>query len=68
MEKPLREWEERLPEKHFARIHRACIINLEFVEKVESWFNRSYQIYLQNSREPLTVSRRYAAKLKEKFG
>lgn len=68
IEKPLREWEERLPEKHFARIHRACIVNLEFVEKVESWFNRSYQIYLQNSREPLTVSRRYAAKLKEKFG
>ncbi len=68
VEKPLREWEERLPEKHFARIHRACIINLEFVEKVENWFNRSYQIYLQNSREPLIVNRRYAAKLKEKFG
>lgn len=68
VEKPLREWEERLPERHFVRIHRAAIINLEFVEKVESWFNRSYQIYLQNSREPLTVSRRYAAKLKEKFG
>lgn len=68
VEKPLREWEERLPEKHFARIHRACIVNLEYVERVESWFNRSYQIYLQNLREPLTVSRRYAARLKEKFG
>lgn len=67
-EKPLREWEARLPEKHFARIHRGAIVNLECVERVESWFNRSYQIYLQNNREPLAVSRRYAAKLKEKFG
>lgn len=68
VEKPLREWEARLPEKHFARIHRACIVNLESIERVDSWFNRSYQIYLQNNCEPLTVSRRYAAKLKEKFG
>ncbi|HEX8289070.1 MAG TPA: LytTR family DNA-binding domain-containing protein [Pyrinomonadaceae bacterium] len=68
VEKSLREWEARLPEKHFVRIHRAAIINLEYVEKVEDWFNRSYQIYLQNAREPLTASRRYAAKLKEKFG
>ena len=68
VEKPLREWEARLPEKHFVRIHRTAIVNLESIERVESWFNRSYQIYLQNNREPLTVSRRYAAKLKEKFG
>jgi two-component system LytT family response regulator len=67
-EKPLREWEARLPEKHFVRIHRGCIINLESIERVESWFNRSYQIYLQNNREPLAVSRRYAAQLKQKFG
>ena len=68
IEKPLREWETRLPEKHFIRIHRTSIINLECVERLESWFNRSYQIYLQNNREPLTVSRRYAAQLKQKFG
>jgi two-component system, LytTR family, response regulator len=68
VEKPLREWEVRLPDKHFARIHRNCIVNLELVERVEHWFNRSYQIFLQRGSEPLTVSRRYAAKLKEKFG
>jgi two-component system LytT family response regulator len=68
VEKPLREWEARLPDKHFARIHRNCIVNLELVERVESWFNRSYQIFLHRGKEPLTVSRRYAAKLKEKFG
>ena len=68
VEKPLREWEARLPEKFFARIHRNCIVNLEYVERVESWFNRSHQLFLRGYAEPLTVSRRHAARLKEKFG
>jgi len=66
--KPLKEWEERLPENHFTRIHRSRIINLEYVERVESWFNRSYRIHLQRIKEPLVMSRRYAARLKAKFG
>lgn len=65
--KPLKEWENRLPEKHFVRIHRSNIVNLEFVERVETWFGRSYRIYLRHTKEPMTVSRRYAAQLKLKF-
>lgn len=65
--KALKEWEDRLPEKYFLRIHRSTIINLEFVEKIETWFGRSYQVYLQGMKEPVTVSRRYAAQLKLKF-
>lgn len=65
--KPLKEWEDRLPEKYFVRIHRSTIVNLEFIEKVETWFSRSYQIYLHEMKEPLQVSRRYASQLKLKF-
>lgn len=67
IEKPLREWEERLPEKHFLRIHRQTIINLEEIEEIETWFNRTFQVRLKNFREKLAVSRRYAVKLKQKF-
>lgn len=67
VEKPLREWETRLPEKHFLRIHRQTIINLEQVEEIETWFNRSFQVRLRNYSENLAVSRRYAVKLKNKF-
>ncbi|HEX8247919.1 MAG TPA: LytTR family DNA-binding domain-containing protein [Pyrinomonadaceae bacterium] len=66
-EKSLREWEERLPEKHFLRIHRQTIINLEEIEHIESWFNRTFQIRLKNYRESFPVSRRYAVKLKNRF-
>lgn len=65
--KSLKEWEDRLPDKYFVRIHRSTVINLEFIEKVETWFSRSYQIHLREMKEPLTVSRRYAAQLKLKF-
>lgn len=68
IEKSLREWELRLPEKHFVRIHRSTIINIEHIQRIEGWFNRSYQIYLPNIPEPFVVSRRCAAKLKNKFG
>ncbi|MBX7172653.1 MAG: LytTR family DNA-binding domain-containing protein [Pyrinomonadaceae bacterium] len=65
--KSLKEWEDRLPEKYFVRIHRSTIVNLEFIEKVETWFSRSYQIHLREMKEPLTVSRRYASQIKLKF-
>jgi two-component system LytT family response regulator len=65
--KPLSEWEERLPEKHFARVHRSTIINIEFVERVEKSFNYSYEVYLHGVIEPFTMSRRYAARLKDKM-
>jgi two-component system LytT family response regulator len=67
LEKPLREWEERLPEKHFLRIHRQTIINLEEIEEIETWFNRTFQVRLKNAGAPLAVSRRYAVKLKSRF-
>lgn len=65
--KTMTEWEERLTPKYFSRIHRSTIVNLEYIEKVEKWFNSSYRVYLKDIKEPLQMSRRYAAKLKERF-
>ena len=65
--KPMVEWEERLTPKYFVRIHRSTIVNLEYVEKVEKWFNASYHVYIQNQSEPFQMSRRYASRLKERF-
>jgi len=68
IEKPLKEWEERLPEKHFIRIHRSTIINLNEIESIETLNNRTMEVSLKNVTRFFSVSRRYAAKLKEKFG
>lgn len=65
--KSLNDWMQRLPEKYFTRIHRSTIVNIECVERLEQWFNNSYQVYLKGIEEPLTMSRRYAAQLKERM-
>jgi len=65
--KSLKDWEIRLPNNYFVRIHRNAIINLEYVDRVEGWFNYSYKVYLKEIDEPLVISRRYAAKLKERM-
>ena len=63
----LSDWENRLPAKNFLRIHRSTIINLEYVERVEKSFNNSHTVLLRGIRELFAVSRRYAAKIKDKF-
>lgn len=66
--KSMKEWETRLPEQYFCRIHRSTILNMEYVEKVEEWFNHSFRVYCTGIEEPFVMSRRYAVKLKEKLG
>jgi len=66
--KSMKEWETRLPMQHFIRIHRSSIINMEFIERIEEWFNYSFRIYLKGLEEPYVISRRYAARLKERLG
>ncbi len=65
--KTLKDWEAILPKKHFVRIHRSTLINLDFVDKTEKWFNYSYRVFLKGVEEPLIMSRRYTAKLKRMF-
>ena len=66
--KSLREWEQRLPARQFVRIHRSTIVNLEHVERLERSSQASQLVYLRGLAEPLTMSRRFGAKLRERFG
>ena len=59
----LKQWEETLDKKHFLRIHRSCLINLNYAQRVEKRSQGQYQIFMAGMEEPLDVSRRYASKL-----
>jgi two-component system LytT family response regulator len=67
-ERSLREWEARLPERHFLRIHRQTMVNLDQIEGIEAAVNRMAQVKLRSIAAPLDVSRRYAVKLRRRFG
>lgn len=66
--KSMKEWEERLPTDFFCRIHRSSIVNTEYIDKIDKYFNNSYKISLKGVKEPLIISRRYAKKIKSLFG
>ena len=65
--KSMKEWEERLPNDFFCRIHRSSIVNTEVIDKIDKYFNNSYKISLKGVKESLIISRRYAKKIKGLF-
>lgn len=67
IKKTLADVENIIPGNKFIRIHRSHIINLDFVDKIEKWFNNSYRVYLKNLTEPLEMSRRYSSIIKNRF-
>jgi two-component system LytT family response regulator len=65
--KPLKDWEQLLPERHFARIQRSAIINCAQVARFEPWFNGACQVHLKPLAQPLVMSRRYARSFRTRF-
>src|SRR5687768_17704588 len=66
--KPIGEWEARLPAHQFVRIHRSAIVNIDYVERIDDWFHAAHLVHVRGSPEPLHMSRRYAAALRDRFG
>lgn len=66
--RPLKEWEARLPEKSFARIHRSALVNVAFVERVERGPGGGGEVFVRGLGEALPLSRAHAASLRSRFG
>ena len=60
----LNSFEDRLDPEFFFRANRKFIINLQWVSKVENWFNGGLQVELREG-EKIEVSRRQAIRFKE---
>jgi len=65
----LDELERSLDPAHFARSHRAYIVNLSKVEKVVPMFNENYELILKDqARTHIPLARRNAKEFKKKLG
>lgn len=62
--KTLNALDERLSPTSFFRANRQQIINLQYIEKIEPFFNAGFLIYLKDGTK-VEVSRRQAVKFKE---
>lgn len=58
--------EERIPVRHFFRVNRQQIVNIDQVISVEPWINGGYRLALK-SGEHIEVSRRHTSRFKEIF-
>ena len=63
----MNEWDNRLPEKVFCRIHRSYIINLDYIEHTQKLSSNTAVIYLKGIENPFKVSRIYYQRMKEKY-
>lgn len=61
--------EQELDPNRFARIHRAILLNTDYVEEAHAWFGGRLVIRLRDGkRTELTVARDRVRELKERLG
>ncbi len=63
--KTLKQWELELPPAFFIRIHRSSIVNLKFIEKVETYSKTYHQVRMKHIKGPFEVSRNCFKNLKK---
>ncbi|MGH9509615.1 MAG: LytR/AlgR family response regulator transcription factor [Terriglobales bacterium] len=59
--------ETKLDTRHFMRIHRSTIVNLERIKELQPWFHGDYVVLLRDGTR-LTLSRGYREKLQQVMG
>jgi len=60
-------YEKKLPGAKFLRVHRAYIINKNYIKEIQPWFNHTYQVTLENKLK-VPVSRSYIKEFKSELG
>jgi two-component system LytT family response regulator/two-component system response regulator LytT len=61
----LNELYSKLDSKIFFRCHKSYILNLNFIETIEPWFNSTFNINLKCCKDVIPVSRKYSKKFKD---
>jgi two-component system, LytTR family, response regulator len=67
VQKSMAEWEARLPERHFCRIHRSTIVNIRYVERIDELPGGTLGVVLRGAETVLVASRRQAQALRHRL-
>ena len=65
--KSLKNWVAVLPARSFLQIHRATIININFIDKIVKTNERTYTVHLKYISETFNFSHRYANIMRRTF-
>lgn len=61
------EWENRLPEHNFCRIHRSTIINFDYILKILPNSTGTADVIMQDNNKSFTISRNCFKKIKDRY-
>jgi len=64
---PLKDLESRLAPFHFIRIHKAYLVNLDYVIRLTPWFHGAFHLKLKGTDQMLPVSRGYVKSLRSRI-
>ncbi len=67
MKRSLNNWEEKLSDTGFIRVHRKIIINVDNIESIDKWFKGTYKIKLKDYPNPVYSSQRYSTIIRKRF-
>lgn len=65
--KKLYELKDMLSNSSFVQINKGTLVNIDFVKSVQAEFSGNYTLRLKNSKEILTISRKYFKEFKNKI-
>lgn len=69
VDQTIKELEHRLDPVRFVRIHRAVLVNVDWIKELSTWFGGKMVVILKDAQQTqLTVARERVAELKEKLG
>lgn len=63
----LKDFETRLKDFSFFRIHKSYLVNLDHVKRLIPWFNGAYHLEMEGKTEQLSVSRNYVKGLRARL-
>ncbi|MCP4724955.1 MAG: response regulator transcription factor [bacterium] len=63
----LSNFEKNINPNQFVRIHRSCIININFIQEIQPWDKNNHLVILEDGKE-LKLSRNYKDKIFDLFG
>lgn len=69
VDQAIKDLEQRLDPTRFVRIHRAVLVNVDWVKELSTWFGGKLVVILKDAQQTqLTVARDRVAELKERLG
>jgi DNA-binding LytR/AlgR family response regulator len=60
-------FEKKLEADHFLRCHKSYLVNLDKISEISPWFNGALNLKFKEISDTISVSRNYAARLKQQF-